>query len=335
MATISCPYITSANIATQGNGFALFGIKWQYVPLGEQSVLVQYRVEGDVTWINVSTSLKVDANGNILVGSLTILNPAVQNTTYEIRLVNQCGSIEYIQKFTYSVNIFSDMFLLENVLYNICGINPTVLYSFEPFDTGVVMYEDIELTTPVTGYLYISNVSTGEIFALNSGTGEVGVDTTYNCNGTITISAKVDTNSTTICASNIISVYSDEVPVVGSVLYLDIALSIPLTGYDYLVLAGDITIYTLNNVTGEITGISGSDCTASGDFYLYSKVKSDIGGATLTQLFTSGSFGKGAIMYTDYGMTTVLTGYNYISLNGSIRDINSTTGVVGCLSTNC
>lgn len=334
MASVSCPYITSANIAVSGAGFSLYGIQWQYQPLGEQSVLVQYRVQGDVTWINVSTSLKVDIFGNILVGSLEILNPAVQNETYEIRFANQCGSLEYIQTFTYSVNIFSDMFLLSYAVYNICGEDPTVLYSFEPFGAGVILYEDIQLSTPVTGYAFVSSVSTGEIYSLDSGTGEVGADTTYNCRGTITINCKISNNAATICSDTIVSVYSSEAPAIGTDLFTDIALSIPLTGFDYLVLIGDETIYTLNSATGEITGTSGV-CTAYGNFYLYSIVKEDLSGATLTQLYTSGSFGKGAIMYTDYAMTTALIGYNYISLDGSIRDISSTTGVVGCLSTNC
>lgn len=335
MASVSCPYIVSANIAVSGLGFSLYGLKWQYTPLGEQSVLVQYRVQGDVTWINVSTNLKVDAAGNITVGSLAILATAVQNTAYEVRFVNQCGSLEYIQVFRYSVNIFSDMYLLDSGVYNICGTDPIVLYSYEPFDTGVTMYSDIELTTPATGSLYISSVSTGEIFGINSGTGVVGADTTYNCRGTITIQGKASNNAGTICGSSISTFYSNEVPVIGSTLYTDTALSVPLTGFDYLVLIGDSIIYTLNNATGEILTDSGSDCTAFGDFYLYSIVKDDIGDAALTQLFTSGSFGKGAVMYTDYAMTTELTGYNYIALNGTIRDISSTTGVVGCLSTNC
>ena len=120
--TVSCPYITGANIAVSGAGFSLYSIKWQYEPLGEQSVLVQYRVQGDVTWINVSTSLKVDAFGNILTGSLTILNSAVQNETYEVRLVNQCGSLEYIQVYTKSETLYSNSYLIDNVIYNICDV---------------------------------------------------------------------------------------------------------------------------------------------------------------------------------------------------------------------
>lgn len=331
---VSCPYIVKANIAIDGLGFTLYGVTWQYTPLGEQAILVQYRVQGDITWINVSTSLKVDAGGNISVGSLNILNSAVQGETYEIRFVNQCGSLEYIQTFTFSTSIYSDYYLVDNAIYNICGNDPLVLYSKVPFGNGVEMFSDIGMTTPITGYSFISSTSEDTIYNINSGTGIVGAVTSYGCRNSISLKGKLSNVLGSVCGSSITNIYSEESPKIGIFVFTDEALSEPVLGFDYVVFVGNETIFGLDNSTGEIIAESGT-CTAFGNSYLYSIVKQDLPNATETQLFTVGGFGKGAVMFTDYAMTTPLTGYNYISLNGSIRDISSTTGLVGCLSTNC
>ena len=335
MASSSCPYITGANIGIKGLGFVLYKVQWQYTPLGEQSILVQYRKQGDVTWINVSTNQKVDAAGNLSHGSLIILSSAEQDTTYEVRFVNQCGSLEYIQTFLYSVNLFSDNYLLDSVLYNICGNDPVTAYSNQAFGVGATMYEDAQLSTELTGYNYIGLASGGTLYNINSGTGVVGSATAYSCRDSFKLKAMYGNNTGTICNSTIQTVYADGSVEVGIFVFTDAAMSIPLTGNDYIVFVGDLIIYTLNNATGEVTGTSGSSCTGYSNYYNYSKVISDIPDATPTKLFTPGSFGKGAIMYTDVAMTAALTTYNYISLNGVIRTINSTTGEVGCLAEEC
>lgn len=335
MATTSCPYITSANIGIDGGGFKLYNIQWQYTPLGVQTVLVQYKKQVDATWINVSTNEKIDIGGNLTTGDLEILASAEQNTLYEVRLVNQCGSLEYIQQFLFSYNIFSNSFLLDNALYNICGNDPVQLYSYEAFDTGVQMYTDVQLTTELSGYLFICLASGGSIYNLDSGTGVIGSETVYACRNSIAFKALLDNNTGTVCSQNQQTIYGDTSIQVGMFLFEDAAMSVALTGFDYAVFIGSEIIYNVNNATGEVTGINGTSCTAYNNLYYYSKVLSDIPNETPAKLYTVGSFGKGAIMYTDYGMTTALTGYNYISLNGVTRTISSTTGEVGCLATEC
>jgi hypothetical protein len=49
------------------------------------------------------------------------------------------------------------------------------------FTEGMIIYFDSDLTTPVTGYLYVSLIGTSEIFELNTGTGEVVFNTGFNC----------------------------------------------------------------------------------------------------------------------------------------------------------
>lgn len=337
MATINCPYISFANIAVKGDGFALYSVKWASVPLEKQLLLVQYRVDGDVTWINVSTNLNVDIFGNISNDSLlTILETAVRGEVYEVRFVNQCGSLEYIQKFTYPAIVYSNTCLVDSFLYLICGNDPVTLFSSEPFAVGVTMYEDIGLTTPVTGYSFI-DYNGEHIFGINTGTGIVEADTTYNCSP-YSFSALLSNSTGTVCAAIPITVYSNvPSPVVGDFLYTDAPLSTALTGYTFLVFAGANEKYNINTSTGEILSLEGTSCSGYFAYYQVSKVKEGIDNETATLLYSSTPYGKGAEMKTDSALSTAVTGSNYIKLVNSeiINDISITTGIVGCTASTC
>lgn len=333
MATISCPYITSATISLSSGSIIAYSVTWQYAPLGIQTVLFQYRKQGDVTWINASTNEKVNINGTLVDGSLIIVSSPDNITNYEIRIVNQCGSLEYIQTVYSGAGFYSNIFFIESTLYNICGAPETTLYSKFPMDTGVVMYEDAGLSTPLTGYSFIVNSSGGEIFEMNSGTGVVGASTTYKCNGNFIFQGQFG-NSVPVCANVLTTLYSDEFLRISSIIYTDKSLSEALTGYDYI--AVNNVTYNLNNATGEIVSVNGATCPNT-DYYQYSLTIDGISLVTPVQLFSAQPFDKGAKMYTDYPLTTLLTGFNYIKKQSSpvIRDINATTGVVGCIATPC
>lgn len=333
--TSLCSQITNLFLGINEGKIVLYKIDWNTPPTGTQSVCIQYRVTGDPTWINATTNLSVDIYGNIPDSIFTILSNPAAGESYDIQGFNQCGSIAFETTFVFPEQIYSGSFLIDNVVYNICGNDAALLYSGEPFGVGVIMYSDIELITPLTGYSYIANVNTGTIYSLNSGTGEVGADTTYECGLAVANTVILGNDSGTICEGTIITVYSNEVPVIGDVLYSDLALSVPVIGYDYVLFFDTNLVYNLNSGTGVLGSSTGISCSAFGAYYSYSIVLSDIPTATPVQLYTSGSFGNGAIMYTDYALTTPLTGYNYISLNGEIRTIDSTTGEVGCLAVNC
>lgn len=338
MASSACIYdISFADLSIKGAGFALYKVTWANIPLGTQTVLVQYRVQGDVTWINVSTNLQIDASGNLIGGELIILTPAVAGEYYEVRLVNQCGSLEYIQTFYYQSGVNSGYYLLDNGIYNICGNDPVPLFSNIPFAIGAIMYTDPGLTTVKTGFSLIANPENGIIYALNSGTGVVGASTGFGCNDTYTTLGKLANSTGATCSAVITYLYSDEIPVVSTILYTDVALTIAATGFDYVLFINDGVIYNLNNVTGAITAVNVAVCSASANLYQYAPVLNDVGLAAPTQLYTPGSFGRGAIMYTDSAMTTELTGQNFIAeqFSSIIYSIDDTTGLVGCIAVEC
>jgi hypothetical protein len=336
MATINCPYISFANIAVRGDGFALYSVKWAEVPLNKQLVLVQYRVFGDVTWINVSTNLNVDVFGNIANSVLVILETAVNGETYEVRLVNQCGSLEYIQKFVNNSIVYSNSYLLDNALYNICGNDPVTLFSSAPFAEGIIMYEDYGLTVPVTGFSYI-DYNGNRIFSLDSGTGEVGADTTYTCSPFV-FSALLANSTGAVCGATPVNVYSNKVsPTIGDFLFTDAPLSISLTGYTFLVFSGSLLKYNIDTSTGEILSLVGTSCTGYFAYYQVSKVKENIANETPVLLYSSTAFGKGAEMKTDSALSTAVMGSNFIKPVNSpiIHDIATATGVVGCTAYAC
>ena len=72
----------------------------------------------------------------------------------------------------YSVNI-GDVCSQPNItVYTIVGAS---------FTTGDVVYVDAGLTTPLLGFDYISELLTGTVYAINSGTGVIGINTGNTC----------------------------------------------------------------------------------------------------------------------------------------------------------
>jgi hypothetical protein len=126
------------------------------------------------------------------------------------------------------------------------------------------MYADIGLTTPVTGYAYIT-IGGFNIFNLDISTGVVGVDTGSACaNGTAAL-YKLYNSTETICAQSADTYYTNGDFTVGGTLYMDSALTTPVTGYSYLAYLGisptTPPIYNLNSVTGAIGAATGVSCS--------------------------------------------------------------------------
>ena len=335
--TISCPSVIQATIASSGNGFSLFSVKWAYAPLDSDVICVQYRLTGDTTWINANTKVAVDIYGNLVGGEQVIVANALPCTSYDVNIFNQCGSIAFQAVFVFPCKIYSNKYLLDNGIYNICGDSGTFLYSSEPFATGVTLYTDIGLTTTVNGYAYVTYAGAGNIFALNISTGVVGADLGFNCEGSYLIKGMLGNNSATICSGAIVDYYANSALGVGVIIYTDEARTIAATGFDFFLDVLNNIIYNVNNATGAITADSGVTCTAAGNDYQFALTQTDVSNGVITKLYTVGAFEKGAIMYTDYAMTTPLTGYNYIALpfSETIYTISKTTGEVGCIATPC
>jgi hypothetical protein len=337
MSSSSCPYISFATIAKNGNGFALYSVKWQSLPVGSQKVCVQYRVTGDPTWINANTDLLVDIYGNIEGGIQIILDNAAQGVSYDINIFNQCGSISYQPTFTMPDKVFVGNYLLDNVLYNICGVDPVTLYSSEPFDEGVIMYTDFNLDTEITGYTLIAYLGASDIYALNSGTGEVGAVMANSCNATYQYSVILGNNTGTICSGTIQTVCSDSDTLAGATLYTDVPLSILASGFDYVLDYANNIIYNLNNTTAVVGSATVVTCTATMGLYQYATSFEGVNEQPFVKLYTKEEFGKGVVMYTDYATTTPLTGANFIQPLDSavIYNISKTTGEVGCIAVTC
>lgn len=63
----------------------------------------------------------------------------------------------------------------------VCNVLPMVLYSNDPFGTGVIMYVDAGLTIPLTGKNYIIEFGGEEIYNISDTTGTVETGTGSGC----------------------------------------------------------------------------------------------------------------------------------------------------------
>lgn len=262
----TCPAISGINAAPSGTtSISFFGLTWATTPTANQIVSLAIRRTGTTSWTSLSTSINIFPNGNISGTPnpypITGLTPA---TSYDIGVTNNCGGIQFIISVTTnSSTTYSGSYLLDNVLYSICGDSPTTLYSSAPFGTGVTLYTNIGLTTPVTGFTLVAPVSSGQIYNISSTSGLVGSNTGSSCS-TGTAGTYILGNSTaTICSGIPQTLYTNGPFGVGGVLYQDSALTTPVTGNSYVVQISTQTIYNLNNATGVIVSSTGLSCIAT------------------------------------------------------------------------
>jgi len=142
-----------------------------------------------------------------------------------------------------------------------------------------------------------------------------------------------------ICSEPNTVVYTDGTFGIGSFLYTDINLTIPLTGYSFFEINSTKIVYNIDPLTGEVLSETGIIC-GSGITGAY-KLGNDIGTICEeddTVLYTSGEFGIGKTLYEDINLTTILstpysfivdssTGYIYTMYNSVVTGL--TTGICG------
>ena len=274
----TCPDVASISLSPTGTSIGLYGITWASTTNASQTVSVKYRVTGTQSWTISTNSLIILPNGNISGNTPYAISPTTAGTTYDVQVINNCGGLGFIGQITMPTGtVYTGSYLYDTVIYNVCGDTPHTLYSSAPFATGVVLYTNIGLTTPLTGYTYVAAVSTGLIYNINSSTGVIGTSTGSSCTSGTSGTYQLGNSTGTICSSGTVTLYTNGAFSVGGTLYNDSGLTSPVTGYSYVVNTSSNHIYNLNSTTGIIGADAGITCT---------------GTATLTFSFTNagGSF---------------------------------------------
>lgn len=326
-APATCPDIATINVAMSGSNIAIFGASFTSVPNAVQSVTVKYRLQSSSTWIVAITNLQLFPNGNIS-GTSPFLIPGVSlGSTYQIQVVNNCGGVGAIQNFTTpSSGFYSQQYRYNNVAYLLCGTSPVTLYTSTPFGVGVIMYTDMALTTPLTGFVYFAD-PTGAIWSINSTTGKIQYPLGTNCNSGTAGSYILGNSTGTICASSSSVLYTNGGFAVGDILYIDPALATPVQTYSYVVFNG--IIYNLNITTGQIISSTGISCTSAATLtmsYIAGEWTAALNNAlpfsiTLSSISATG-YSNGSCS-TPSGESDTLTSTSIISGNTSINQTNS------------
>jgi hypothetical protein len=263
--TGTCPGISNVNFSsTSTSTIGFYGVTFSPVPSANQLVTLMYRVHGTTTWITASSNINLFPNGNINGTTPYLITGLTPGVTYDVSVGPNCGGTPFVSQVTVQPGgVLSGNYLLDNVIYAICGDSPVILYSNVPFATGTTMYTNSSLTTPVTGYTLISNTLTGAIYNINSSTGVVGTATGSNCTSGTAGTYILGNNSGTICSGGTQTLYTNGAFGVGQVLYYDSALSTPVTGFAYVVQSVSSEIFNLNSSTGVIGSYTGSSCTGN------------------------------------------------------------------------
>lgn len=329
----TCPDIADFSVSMVGANIGIFQVVYSQTPLATQSLTVLYKKTTSVSYTVATNALSVLPNGLLNINPpYLILNP-VQGETYDIKIVNNCGGVGFVKQITIPTgSAYAGSYGYGNVIYDLCGGGTTTLYTSAPFAVGQIVYTNIGMTIPLTGYNFIVD-STGEIYTIDSVTGEVLTDTLSTCSNGITNEVVLGNDTGTICGLEVTTGYTNGAFVVGGTLYQDASLTTPVTGYSYVVNTANNHIYNLNSVTGVI----GSDTTLSCSSYS-GLFKTDNLEATICLVpdvlrYSASPFEPGVTMYTNSGLTTLLTGFQYIrSSDGTIYNLNTYTGVVGAVT---
>lgn len=324
-----CPDISGASINMVGTAIGIYGVTFSSTPQATQVVTVQYKLTSTATWTTATTSLQILPNGNINGTTPYQIPGVVAGQTYDVRVFNNCGGVGFTGQITVPTGaVYSGSFRYDASIYAVCGNVPGTLYSSAPFGVGVTMYTNAGLTTALTGKLYIADAS-GAIYNINTSTGVVGAATGSSCN-TGTVGKYILANSTiAICSGTVVLRYTSGAFAVGKTLYVDSALTTPVTGYSYAYHTGTAKIYNLNSSTGVIGADTGAACSAFANSYAADTIAAILCNAALTTYYTSTPFfGPGVTIFTNIGLTTPLTGKTYIMNGGTVYTIDPVTGEV-------
>jgi hypothetical protein len=261
----TCPEVANINLGqlTQ-TSIGLYGVTWSVNPTASQTVTVRYRVNGNLTWLTANSGLLILPNGNISGSSPYQITGLTAGTTYQVWVQNNCGGNGFVGNITTpSSTLYTANYLLANNIYTICGVSPTTLYSSVPFGVGVTLYVDSGLTTPVTGFTLVAPITTGSVFAINTSTGVVGAATGNTCSSGTAGTYILGNSTGTICSNAASTYYTNGAFAVGGTLYIDSALTTPVTGSSYVANVATGHIFNLNSSTGAIGADTGIACSST------------------------------------------------------------------------
>lgn len=260
----TCPGISAASFsAISQTAIGFYGVTWNPSTIANQTVTILYRITGTSSWITSSNNVNLFPNGTINGPSPYQISGLLSGTSYDVSVQNNCGGTSFVTTVTTpAVPISSGSFLLDNVIYNICGDSPVTLYSSIPFATGVTMYTNPGLTTPVTGFLFIANNS-GNIYNINTSNGVVGSNTGSTCNTGTPGTYQLGTAIPAVCSATPRTLYTNGAFATGLILYYDSALTEPVTGFTFVANPSTNHIFNLNSSTGLIVSDTGTLCSGT------------------------------------------------------------------------
>lgn len=232
------------------------GVVWRLSQDGITVISILYKVN---SW--ATTQLPLRTGNSKIYG---VYNADVNR--YEIALEEAPDldvlSVNVSEKFAFSGN-----FRLAVNLEDVCTNPLQVLYMGEAFGVGTIMYTTNTFVFNVTEANYIADED-GNIYNIDPGTGEVGSLTGGVCGTGTGASYRLDDSVLDICSSPVVTLYTNGAFAVGKILYYDSALSVPVTGFDYVFNVSNDTIYNLDNVTGEIGLSTGLNCSALATLFI-------------------------------------------------------------------
>jgi hypothetical protein len=132
------------------------------------------------------------------------------------------------------------------------------------------------------------------------------------------------------CGQTPVQLYSSSSFAIGTIMYTDAGLTIPLTGNTYIVnQTGEI--FTMNTATGTILSDTGSNCgNGTANSVLLGNNSSTICSVGQENiLYTNGSFAVGGTLFFDRSLTQPVHGTSYVVYNGVVFNLNTTTGQIG------
>lgn len=301
----TCPDVAEFSAAIPASGeIGIYDVSWSATPSASQTVTVKYRLNGDTVWIVSTNALLVFPSGNISGNVPYVISGLTPGLTYDVQLINNCGGTGFIKQVTVpSGLVYSNDYLVDSALYNLCGNEPITLYSSQPFGTGVTMYTDSGFTTPLTGEDFIALASNGIIYEISNSTGIVGDLTGNTCGSGVVGDFRLDNSTVTICAAPLVHLYTNGAFGVSKVVYVDSALTTPQTGYSYVLEIATGKIYNLNSSTGVVGADTSLTCVATDPLLNISNTTA-IDNAQITRVRVAGVDITGASFPVDQGDTT-------------------------------